>query len=101
MADFDTSLVSGKIYENIILQRIKQKYPSSYIMEGYCKDYDILIPEINYSIEVKADFKSAYTGNFVVEVEFDGKLSALSKTKADVWVFLNHDFMYNKDLTKK
>jgi len=52
------------------------------------------LPEINFSIEVKADFKSNYTGNFVIEVEFNGKLSALSTTKADVWVLLDYDFIY-------
>ena len=94
MADFDTALISGKLYESIVLARIKSKYPSAHIMDGNFKDYDIFIPEIDFSIEVKADFKSNYTGNFVIEVEFNGKLSALSTTKANVWVLLDYDFMY-------
>ena len=33
------------------------------------------------------DKKSNFTGNIVVEVEFNGKPSALSTTTADYWVF--------------
>lgn len=94
MADFDSSLVSGKIYERMVLSKIQTKYPNAHIVEGNFKDYDIFVPEIDLSIEVKADFKSRYTGNFVVEVEFNNRLSALSTTKANVWCFLNHDFIY-------
>ena len=57
-------------------------------MEGYFKDYDIYVPEINKSIEVKSDEKSKYTNNIVVEVEFNGKPSALSTSKADYWVLV-------------
>ena len=38
-------------------------------------------------VEVKADEKSKYTGNLVVEIEFNGKPSALSTTTAAWWVF--------------
>ena len=34
MADFDTALIGGKIYESIIFERIKAKYPSAQIMDG-------------------------------------------------------------------
>ena len=43
--------------------------------------------EISKSIEVKSDEKSKYTGNIVVEIEFNGKPSALSTTEADYWVW--------------
>ena len=42
-------------------------------------------------IEVKRDEKSKYTGNLVIEIEFNGKPSALSTTKADYWVFYDGD----------
>ena len=91
MSSFKESLESGKEIENSVLSIIKKKYPKSYIIEGYFKDYDIYVPEKNMGIEVKRDEKSKYTGNLVVEIEFNGKPSALSTTKADYWVFYDGD----------
>tara|TARA_R110000822_G_scaffold36734_12_gene103237 strand:+ start:852 stop:1286 length:435 start_codon:yes stop_codon:yes gene_type:complete len=83
---FNRDLARGKQHEEVILKLIQKKYPMAYIMEGYFKPYDIWIPEINKSVEVKSDEKSKYTGNIVIEIEFDGKPSALSTTEADWWV---------------
>ena len=69
--EFEESLVSGQKSESIVLDIIKKKYPKAYIMEGYHKEYDIMIPEINETVEVKKDFKSKYTGNIVVEIEMN------------------------------
>ena len=87
MSSFYESLESGKEIERLVLSTIKKKYPTAYIIEGYYKYYDIFIPEKNIGVEVKRDEKSKYTGNFVVEVEFNGYPSALSTTRADYWVF--------------
>ena len=84
---FKEDLEIGRIAEEYILKRIRKKYPKAKIMEGYFKEYDNIIPEINQTVEVKQDKKSLYTGNYVVEVSFDGKPSALSTTTADWWVF--------------
>ena len=84
---FYKDLESGKEIENSVLSIIKKKYPKSYIIDGYFKDYDIYVPEKDIGVEVKRDEISKYTGNLVVEIEFDGKPSALSTTKADYWVF--------------
>ena len=84
---FHQSLSTGKQSEEMVLNRIKHKYPNAYIEDGYFKDYDIYIPEISTSVEVKKDFKSKYTGNVVVEVSMNGELSALSITRANWWVF--------------
>ena len=91
MSSFHESLKDGKQTEVAVLSIIKNKYPASYIIEGYFKDYDIYVPEKNMGIEVKRDEKSKYTGNLVIEVEFNGKPSALSTTKADYWVFYDGD----------
>ena len=40
---FQSDLKVGKIYENIVLKKIQEKYPKSYIQKGYCKDWDIYI----------------------------------------------------------
>jgi hypothetical protein len=84
---FEESLSSGKQSENIVLSMIKNKYPKAYIKEGYHKEYDIMIPEINQTVEVKKDFKSKHTGNIVIEMEMNNKPSGLQTTTADWWVF--------------
>ena len=88
---FKEDLKAGKVVEEYILERIQEKYPKAKIMEGYFKEYDIIIPEINKTVEVKSDVKSLHTGNYVVEIAFDGKESALSTTKADWWVFYDSE----------
>lgn len=87
MAEFYKALARGKQIEELILSMIKPKYPKAHIIDGYFKDYDIYIPEKGFGVEVKCDEKSKYTRNLVIEVEFDGKESALSTTKAEYWVF--------------
>ena len=87
MAEFHEALARGKQIEGLILSMIKPKYPKAHIIDGYFKEYDIYIPEKGFGVEVKCDEKSKYTGNLVIEVEFDGKKSALSTTKAEYWVF--------------
>ncbi len=84
---FNESLSSGKQSENIILKMVQNKYPKAYIKEGYHKEYDIMIPEINKTIEVKKDFKSQYTGNVVIEMEMNNRPSGLQTTTANWWVF--------------
>lgn len=84
---FKKDLSRGTKVEDFVLQKIKNKYPEARRMTGYCKEYDIWIPEINQGIEVKYDPKSNETGNIVIEIEMGGKPSALSTTKASQWVF--------------
>ena len=87
MNTFDIDLERGKQIEEMFLELVHKSYPLAYIVKGYFKDYDIYIPEIKKSVEVKYDEKSRYTDNIVVEVEFNDKPSALSTTKADYWVW--------------
>ena len=84
---FSKDLHTGEQMEQEVLQEIQKKYPKAHKIEGYFKDYDIYIPELSKSVEVKKDYKSKYTGNLVIELTFDGKPSALLTTKADYWVF--------------
>jgi len=64
------------------------------MIDGYCKEWDIFIPELNYGIEVKSDQKSLYTDNIVIEIEFNNKPSALSTSKAKWWVIYDGN-IYN------
>ena len=84
---FKEDLIVGQEGESLVLNQIKKKYPKTYSIEGYCKEYDIWIPELNYGIEVKQDAKSNYTGNIVIEIEMFNKPSALITTKAKYWIF--------------
>jgi len=93
-------LQRGKYHENIILDIIKSKYSKAYIKEGYCKEYDIYVPEMNFGVEVKSDEKSKYTNNIVIEIEFNSKPSALSTTKAKYWVIYD-GYVYNWFLTQR
>jgi len=83
---FDRDLKIGKKYEQVVLNSVKEKYPQAYIEDGYCKDWDIYIPELKLGVEVKSDKKSMHTGNIVIEIQFNNKPSALSTTKAKYWV---------------
>lgn len=83
---FYEDLEAGVSIELNILYDIKQKYPKAYKIDGYFVGYDLFIPELNIGIEVKSDQKSLYTGNIVIEIEFNGKPSALSVTTAKYWV---------------
>ena len=89
MDTFSRDLKAGQIYEEIVLKKIQNKYPLAYKQEGYCKDWDIYVPELSIGVEVKSDQKSQYTGNIVIEIEFNGKPSALSTTKAQYWVIFD------------
>jgi len=85
---FEFDLFEGESSEREVLKYIHHKYPKAFKIEGYFKEYDIYVPEVDKSVEVKQDYKSQFTGNLVVEIEFNGKPSALSTTKADYWVFV-------------
>ena len=102
METFKADLERGIQVENMLLDILKRKYPASTLVNAF-KGYDIWIPEIHKSIEVKSDQKSNYTGNIVVEIEFNGKPSALMTTTADYWVFYDGNIFVSiepKDIIK-
>ena len=86
MPKFQESLSIGLAAEEEVLQKLQVKYKSATIVSAY-KGYDIWIPEIHKSVEVKRDYKSNHTGNIVVEIEMYGKPSGLLTSTADFWVF--------------
>ena len=83
---FHRDLQRGIDIELDVLNIIKKKYISATLVNKY-KGYDIWIPELSKSIEVKSDLKSNYTNNIVIEIEMYGKPSGLMVTEADYWVF--------------
>ena len=84
---FDKDLERGQKIEKEILIEVKKKYHDAYLVEGYCKEWDIHIPSEDKGVEVKYDPMSLKTGNLVVEIEYNDKPSALSTTKAYRCVF--------------
>ena len=91
---FKDDLKLGKKIEHIVCNYIvKKKYPKSFVVEGYNKGYDIVVPEVNKTIEVKYDYMSEKTGNYMFETEYDGKESGLTTTTANWWVHVDNDIM--------
>jgi hypothetical protein len=83
---FSKDLDIGLQIEKKVLAILQRKYKSASIVNAH-KGYDIWIPEIHKSVEVKSDQKSKYTGNIVIEIEMYDKPSGLMATEADYWVF--------------
>jgi len=92
MNSFVNDLKRGIVVENIVLQYIQTKYPSACIVNAF-KGYDIWIPELHKSVEVKYDLMSNETGNMIIEIGFNNKPSALFTTTADIWVFYDDNVM--------
>ena len=85
---FQRDLKRGQKVERKVLEMVRLQYPEAYIVKGYCKEGDIYIPPpVDSWVEVKYDPMSCQTGNLVIEIEFNGKPSALSTTKSYRWVF--------------
>ena len=99
MNTFHEDLERGKAIERKALEVIRKKYPSASLIEAF-KGYDIWIPETHKSVEVKYDPMSNETGNIVIEIEMNGKASALITTTADFWLFHDdHVFMLMKPMS--
>ena len=96
--DFKKDLQEGQKSEEDVLKTIKQTYPKAYRIRGYFKHYDIVIPEINKTIEVKSDRAVRETGNYFIETEFNKKdknggiipvEAGILTTTADFWVIVD------------
>lgn len=82
---FKRDLERGVEVERMVLEIIRKNNPCATLVDAF-KGYDIWIPELHKSVEVKYDEMSAKTGNICIEIEFNGKASALLTTTADWWV---------------
>lgn len=82
---FLEDIAIGMVAENFVLNFMRRVYPSASKVHEYF-GYDIWVPELHQSVEVKADLMSNETGCFFIEVEFNGKPSGLANTTADYWM---------------
>jgi hypothetical protein len=71
--NFKSDLIEGEKGEFAVRDLLRRTYPKTYKREGYFKYYDLIIPEINKTVEVKYDFACARTGNYFIETEFNKK----------------------------
>lgn len=82
---FAKLLDMGISYEEKVLNALKNKYPLATRIDGQFKDYDIWIPEIHKSVEVKFDKASEQTNNIIIEYERSNNPGDILTTKADYW----------------
>lgn len=82
---FAKQLKVGLDYEKKILKSLQKKYPLATRIVGQFVDYDIWIPEIGKSVEVKYDKKSEETNNIIIEFEKYNDVGDILLTKADYW----------------
>ncbi len=103
MTKFEKDLQNGKEYEKKALLHIQKKYPKAHIIDGYCLDWDIYIPELEIGVEVKSDAQYQATGNFYVEYFCNGKPSGISTTKAKIYyIYLDKRYIIKtEDLKDK
>jgi hypothetical protein len=98
--DFNKDLSVAQITEKIVANLLEIKYNMKLLKIGKTNAYDLAMEKANgkvYTFEIKEDFAHARTGNIGVEFESWGKLSGISVSKADYYVFKVH----NSDKTSK
>ncbi len=87
----------GHQFEELVLQKIQEKYPTAVLVPGKFKPYDIFIPEKDLKVEVKVDLKSQQTKNILIELRMFGKKSGLLSTKADYWIiYTGSEYLWTK-----
>ena len=86
---FDKSLEIGKRGETFILKQVQKTCPLAEIVDR--PNYDIYIPELFKTIEVKTDKGSFKSPNIVIEIEYNGKKSGINNM-FDLWaqIFYSH-----------
>jgi len=82
---FKEDLKRGVAVEDDLLRRLRSLFPNAKRAEGLHPEFDIKIPELGKTVEVKYDPMSQKTGNVVIEY-YHNKPSAFSVSLADYWV---------------
>ena len=83
---FDLDLEIGKRVERSWIDRMKVAFRQTYQTFGEDSRYDIAVPELSVTIEVKYDPKSRETGNVVVEY-YHNQPSGILTSTATHWLF--------------
>ena len=85
--NFKKDLEFSQRAEDYTVKRLREKYPLSKRILGYNKECDIIIPERNETLEVKADRKTKKTKNLFIEYESREFPSGIKTTTADWWFY--------------
>jgi hypothetical protein len=91
VSSFVEDEIDARTVEEEVLKLIQKKYPQSFKEDGNHKEYDLYIPEIKKSVEIKWDKKSDSTGNYFIETALNEKPSGLEATTADWWIFVDRE----------
>jgi len=91
---FQSDLAYGEQGELFVLKKLHYKYPKAYKVEGYCKEWDLFVPEKNIGVEVKSDRATHKTGNVVIENKYGGAPSGIETTKATWWAYITKNNLY-------
>ena len=102
MSSFKSCLKLGQYYEEECIAYYTDK-GYTHIKDGNykkkCLEYDIIMSkdDIETKIEVKADRLAKKTGNIYIEYMCNKKLSGISTSKSDIYVYyiINDDKDYN------
>jgi hypothetical protein len=79
----------GDKAEEMVLAYIQQMFPKAYRIPGKEVRYDIIVPELSISLEVKNDKYFSKSGNLCFEThKQSGELSGILATEADYWVHI-------------
>jgi len=85
---FQKDLATGEVSEQELMNLCREQGKTPMKPKGLFKGYDFFVCETKLAYEVKRDWKSAQTGNVVIETEMPvGKPSGLRTTRADYWIF--------------
>jgi hypothetical protein len=90
----DRDLPFGEKGESLILELILKKYKTAYKQDGYHKEYDIMIPEINKTVEVKRDAQTDSTGNIFIESSCQNVESGIAATTANIFAYITESKIY-------
>ena len=104
--NFKKDLPEGQKAEKEAIEKLKKYYSIDRDDDfQICNttDFDIKIVSKNISFEVKNDLMAERTGNVAIEYESRGKLSGISVTKADFWIykFTGLFFMFETEKIKR
>ena len=95
-------LALGKGIERDFLERVMVAFQNAYQTFGDDTRFDIGIPELDVTVEVKFDIKSLETGNIVIEY-FHRRPSGILVSEATHWLFVTGEeeiWISQRELTK-
>jgi len=84
---FEEDLRKGIKAEEGMKEMLKKEKPTLKKYEGYNPDYD-LYDDFGYTAEVKLDIASGRSDNIAIEYLCEGKISGISRTKAEDWIHI-------------